>query len=175
MTWLARAEVEGVIRSALTELGVPHEETAPASFVVALTGTGGLPVPVRLAVGEESLLVEALFLRRPDEDGGELYRFLLQRNAGAHGVHFAVDRLGDVYAIGRVPLLAVTPEEVERLLGAVVNLAEETFDAPHDAGFARVINRERRWREHAPPEDLSPAAQLDLPAGQTGGRHRRRG
>ena len=164
-----------MIRSTLTELGVPHEATSATSFVVRLTGTGGLPVPVRLVVGEQTLLVEAFFVRQPDEDGAALFRFLLERNAGAHGVHFAVDREGDVYAIGRVPLLAVTPEEVERLLGAVISLADETFAAPHDAGFGRTISRERRWREHASLEDLSPAAQLDLPAGRTGGRHRRRG
>jgi hypothetical protein len=63
------------------------------------------------------------------------------------GVAFAVDAVGDIYLDGRVPLHAVTPEEVDRLLGAVLTYADESFNSILELGFATSIRREWAWRE----------------------------
>ena len=54
-----------------------------------------------LIAGDHSLQVEAFFCRQPDENHAAFYRFLLERNGRLYGVHFAVDRTGDVYLTGR--------------------------------------------------------------------------
>ena len=56
-----------------------------------------------------SLHVEAFFCRQPDENHAEFYRFLLERGSRMFGVHFALDPVGDVYLVGRLPLGAITP------------------------------------------------------------------
>ena len=61
-----------------------------------------------LIAGEHSLQVEAFFCRQPDENHAAFYRFLLERNARMYGVHFALDRTGDVYLTGRLPLSATS-------------------------------------------------------------------
>ena len=53
-----------------------------------------------------------------------------------YGVAFAVDQLGDVYLVGRLPLHAVTADEVDRLLGAVLEYADASFDTLLELGFA---------------------------------------
>ena len=73
-----------------------------------------------LVAGAHSLLVEAFFCRRPDENEAAFYRYLLTRNAKMYGVAFSLDILGDVYLVGRLPLSAVTAEEIDRLLGQVL-------------------------------------------------------
>src|SRR5688572_31818341 len=50
-----------------------------------------------LVVEEHTLLAEAFFMRKPEENEGGTYRFLLERNARTYGVHFSVDALGDVF------------------------------------------------------------------------------
>ena len=63
-----------------------------------------------------------------------------------YGVAFALDRGGDVYLVGRLPLAAVTPDEIDRLLGAVLTYADDNFDAMLEIGFGRSIRREWAWR-----------------------------
>jgi hypothetical protein len=85
-------------------------------------------------------------MRQPDERREELWAYLLQRNARMYGVSWAIDGVGDVYLTGRVPLHAVTPDELDRLLGAVLTYADESFDAMLEIGFSTAIRREWAWR-----------------------------
>src|ERR1700759_3501076 len=107
------ADVCAVIESTLTEREIEFERTGDASFVVTLPGTHKLKTVVNLIVGEHALRVEAFVMRQPDERREELWSFLLQHNARMYGVSFAIDKVGDVYLTGRVPLHAVTPDELD--------------------------------------------------------------
>lgn len=135
-----------VVRHALAASGVPWEEPRPGQFVATLPGTRKLATTCSLVVGDHGLSVNAFVARHPDENAEAVYRFLLERNTRAYGVAFAVDRLGDVYLAGKVPLPAVTTEEVDRLLGAVLEQADGTFDRILSLGFAGAIRREWQWR-----------------------------
>ena len=90
--------------------------------------------------------MEAFFCRQPDENHAEFYRFLLRKNGGMYGVAFALDRTGDVYLVGRLPLSAVSPEEIDRLLGCVLTYSDDNFDRALEIGFAGSIQREWEWR-----------------------------
>jgi hypothetical protein len=63
-----------------------------------------------------------------------------------YGVHFALDSVGDVYLVGRLPLDAITTGEVDRLLGCVLSYADDTFDQALMIGFASAIRKEYAWR-----------------------------
>src|SRR5262249_57894335 len=108
-----------------------------------------LKTAVNLIVGAHALRVEAFIMRQPDERREELWAYLLQHNARMYGVAFAIDKVGDVYLTGRVALHAVTPDELDRLLGAVLTYADENFDTMLEIGFATAIRRERAWRGSA--------------------------
>ena len=64
-----------------------------------------------------------------------------------YAVAFAVDRLGDIYLDGRLPLAAVTPDELDRLLGSVLTYADESFNTILELGFASSIRKEWEWRK----------------------------
>src|SRR5260370_31164323 len=59
---------------------------------------------------------------------------------------FRARPVGDVYLVGRLPLLTVTPDEVDRLLGCVLSYADDNFDAALESGFASSIRTEWQWR-----------------------------
>jgi hypothetical protein len=63
-----------------------------------------------------------------------------------YGVAFALDQLGDIYLSGRLPLGGVTPDEVDRLLGAVLDYADSSFNTILELGFASSIRKEWQWR-----------------------------
>jgi hypothetical protein len=134
------------IGKALDELGLPYEQPEPAAYLVKLQGTHKLATMTWLVAGQHSLQVEAFFCRQPDENHAEFYRFLLTRNARMYGVHFALDKLGDVYVTGRLPLCAATGDEIDRLLGCVLSYGDEAFDEALKIGFGTAIRREWAWR-----------------------------
>jgi hypothetical protein len=63
-----------------------------------------------------------------------------------YGVAFAVDHLGDIYLTGRMALHAVTPDELDRVLGAVLDYADSSFNTILELGFASAIRKEYAWR-----------------------------
>jgi hypothetical protein len=137
---------DDVLRTTLDDLGLHYERESEAAYLVRLEGTHKLATMTWLVAGQHSLLVEAFFCRRPDENEAAFYRFLLARNARMYAVAFAVDRLGDVYLVGRLPLAAITAEEIDRLLGVVLTYSDETFDRALEIGFGSSIRREWAWR-----------------------------
>jgi hypothetical protein len=140
------SSLSDVVESALRGSGVDYESDRADSFVVTLPGQRKLQTVAVLAVGAHAFTVEAFFMRRPDENAAELYKFLLSRNAKMYGVSFAVDKVGDVFIVGHLPLTAVTAEEVDRILGCVLTYADENFDRALEIGFATSIRREWAWR-----------------------------
>ena len=132
--------------AALDELGVSYESSQPGSYLVTLPGQHKLKTVAWLIAGTHSLHVEAFFCRQPDENHAAFYRFLLERGGRMYGVHFALDPTGDVYLVGRLPLAAIAPEEIDRLLGCVLSYSDETFDQALMIGFASAIRKEYAWR-----------------------------
>ena len=140
----AGARATATLRAALTDLD--HEEPQPGTFVVELPGERKLKTALSLVVGAHSLSVNAFVARRPDENHEAVYRWLLERNTRLYAVAFAVDPLGDIYLSGRLPLAAVTPDEVDSLLGAVLEAADSSFNTILELGFASSIRKEWHWR-----------------------------
>jgi hypothetical protein len=135
-----------VIRRALDERELKYTEDQPGAFLVTLPGTHKLQTMCWLVLGDHALSVEAFFIRQPDENHEAFYRWLLERNARMYAVSFAVDRIGDVYLVGRLPLPAVTSEEIDRILGSVLTYADEGFDTALEIGFRTSIEKEWDWR-----------------------------
>jgi hypothetical protein len=136
-----------VIRAALSESELDFAEPEDGQFFVKLPGTHKLVTNCWLVVGQHGLLVEAFVCRKPDENHEEFYAFLLRRNAKTYAVSFALDKAGDVYLVGRLPLSAVTPADVDTILGSVLQYADETYDLLLEIGFASSIKREWEWRQ----------------------------
>ena len=63
-----------------------------------------------------------------------------------YGVHFTLDPVGDVYLTGRLPLSAVTTDDIDRLLGCVLSYSDDNFDTALELGFGSAIRREWAWR-----------------------------
>jgi hypothetical protein len=139
--------VRETILDVLTTSELTYTEHRPGVFEVTLPGERKLQTTCRLEVGQHALGIHAFVARNPDENHQVVYRWLLERNLKMFGVAFAVDSAGDIYLDGRVPLQAVTADEVDRLLGAVLTYADESFNTILELGFASSIRKEWQWRE----------------------------
>ena len=138
--------VTALIEKVLAERELEWDVTAPGAYVVTLPGTHKLKTACNLIVGEHSLRVEAFVMRHPDERHEDLWAWMLRRNARMYGVSFSIDAVGDVYLTGRVSLKSLDEDELDRLLGAVLTYADESFDTMLEIGFGSSIRREWEWR-----------------------------
>lgn len=134
------------MEQALRDAGLSWESPEPHVFATTLPGTRKLSTTCSLVVGQHTLSVNAFVVRRPDENHEAVYRWLLERNTRLYGVSYAIDGHGDVFLVGRLPLAAVTPEEVDRLLGTVLENADGSFNTLLELGFAGSIRKEWEWR-----------------------------
>lgn len=135
-----------MIEATLNEAGLAWENPAPGNYVVTLPGTRKLSTTCSLIVGKHSLSLNAFVVRHPDENDAAVHRWLLERNLRLFGVSYAIDSLGDVYLAGKLPLAVVTPEELDRLLGTVLEAADDSFNTLLELGFASSIRKEYAWR-----------------------------
>lgn len=114
--------------------------------MVKLPGTRKLSTTVSLIAGRHSLSINAFVIRHPDENEPGVHRWLLERNLKLYGVGYAIDSLGDIYVAGKLPLAAVTPDEIDRLLGSVLEAADGSFNTLLELGFSSAIRKEYAWR-----------------------------
>ncbi|MDT3400401.1 YbjN domain-containing protein [Streptomyces sp. B1866] len=140
------AAAAAVIEQTLADAELAWESPAPGTYVVTLPGTRKLSTTCSLRVGRHSLSVNAFVIRHPDENHEAFHRWLLERNTRLYGMGYALDSFGDVYLVGRLPLAAVTPDELDRLLGTVLENADGSFNTLLELGFASAIRREYAWR-----------------------------
>jgi putative sensory transduction regulator len=138
--------VDDTIKSTLDDQGLAYEHPAPGRFFIALPGTKKLRTNCWLSAGEHALTLEAFVCRNPDESHEQVYRFLLHRNAKLYGVHYTIDAEGDIYLVGKLPPSSTTAEELDKLLGQVLDAADNDFNTIVELGFATSIRREYAWR-----------------------------
>ncbi len=160
-------QVVRTVRAGLDDAGVTYEEPAPGTFVATLPGEHKLRTTCSLVLGNHSLSVNAFVARRPDEKAEQVYRWLLQKNLRAP-LAFALDPRGDIYLVGRLPLAAVTADQIDGILGAVLEMADGSFNPILELGFAEAIRREWQWRTDRgePTANLTPFAHLIDGAGR---------
>ncbi len=87
-------------------------------------------------VGERTVAVEAYLVPPPTHSREEVYRQCLVRNLRSWPVSIAMDRNGDLYVIGRIPLEIFDAAALDQIVGAVYELVEVAFRPLVRAGFA---------------------------------------
>lgn len=154
------------IRACLSELGLPWAERDGA-FTVTLPGERKLQTECALVLDAHALHVRAFVARHVDENHEAVYRWLLERNLKTYLVAFSVDHNGDIHLTGRISRDAVTPQQVDRILGAVAEAADGSFNTILELGFASSIRREWQWRlsRGEPTHNLAAFEHLRPPPG----------
>ncbi|MEY4972218.1 MAG: hypothetical protein RL399_175 [Actinomycetota bacterium] len=116
------------------------------TFLVTLKGEKKLQTHCALVVGDHSLSINAFVIRKPDENEAAVHHWCMSKNAGMYGLAFAINTLGDIYLVGRLPLDAVNEKELDRILGSVLQYSDSSFNPLLELGFADAIRREWAWR-----------------------------
>ncbi len=147
MTSTVQRVIERALQaSELTYSKYPGAHGGPSGLVVELPGERKLKTNTILSIGEHSVRVEAFVCRKPDENREGVYRFLLKRNRRLYGVAYTLDNVGDIYLVGRMPLASVDADEIDRVLGQVLEAVDSDFNTLLELGFRSSIQKEWEWR-----------------------------
>ena len=116
------------------------------TFLITLKGEKKLQTHCALIVGDHSLSINAFVIRKPDENEDQVHHWCMSKIALMYGLAFAINQLGDIYLVGRLPLDAVNAKELDRILGSVLQYSDSSFNPLLEIGFANAIRREWAWR-----------------------------
>ncbi len=154
---MQRDDVRSLILETLEAAELEVSEVGEDRWMTMLSGQWKRTIPLLLDLGDRTLQATSLLAGVPDEGHVDVYRLLLQRNQRALPVHFALDDEGDIVLVGQVPLAALDERTLDELLGAVLQVSDDTFNAVLRAGFASYIDAEQSWRAEAglPPNPVS--------------------
>ena len=135
-----------IIEEFLDSHDLEFDKKNPDTYLITLPGEKKLQTHCALIVGGHSLSINAFVIRRPDDNEPAVHAWCLAKNASLYGVAFAINELHDIFLVGRLPLSAVTNREIDRLVGAVLQASDSSFNPLLELGFANAIRREWAWR-----------------------------
>lgn len=138
----AREVITEFLQSAELDFEVKDGNT----FMVTLPGETKLQTHCALIIGDHTLSINAFVIRKPDTHEDVVHKWCMTKNAAMYGIAFAINELGDIYLVGRLPLAAVNAQEIDRLIGSVLQYSDSSFNQLLELGFADAIRREWAWR-----------------------------
>lgn len=128
----------------LDALAVPAERRGPREWSVAVPCATRGDVGVLITVRELTVTLRAFVVRGPDRDAEGVHARLLHKNLSTRHWRFAIDDLGDVFALADARREGLDADVLDGLLGELSTLVDEVyetivrtgFDVPADTAFA---------------------------------------
>ena len=142
-----RENVQESVRLFLDEAGIEWELGGRAGeLVVTLPGEQKLKTVCSVVIGDQSLSISAFVMRNPDENHAAVYAYLLRRNLRLPGLAYGIDKSGDVFVTGRVPLEAANAAYLDQIFGVILDAADGAFNELLAMGFLSSMKKEWAWR-----------------------------
>ena len=141
-----RAMAIATIEEFLDSHQIDYERNSESAFFLTLPGEKKLQTHCALVMGDHSMSINAFVIRKPDENVDIVHEWLLKKNASLYCVAFAINELGDIYLVGRLPFSSITEQELDRVIGAVLQYSDSSFNPLLELGFSSAIRREWAWR-----------------------------
>lgn len=139
---LSISEVAEFLRSQELQFELAGEKTV----VVSLPGTNKQFVNVAMTIGDSIFKIESFVARNPDENHEAVYRWLLEQNRKLLVINYCVDHLGDIYLSGTLPIATVDLDQIDQILGVMLQTSDNSFNILLELGFKSAIEREWAWR-----------------------------
>ena len=129
--WLAHARGENPVIAA-----VDRDAEVPRRWYVRLTGEEKDFTTIWFTLGQRTLRYETYVMPAPEENHAEFYEHLLRRNETVVGAHFSIGAEDAVFLRGELPVAALDPQELDRILGTLYATVEHCFRPALAIGFA---------------------------------------
>lgn len=132
-------DLKSLIEGFLKRNSFDWEPDGDSAWYVRMDGENKKGISMILRAGDKTLQVESYFIRAPEsERQSEAYRWILQRNLRQY-LRFACDDEGAIHLVGQVPLECCDEEELDRLVGSVLEYQDLNFRPFLEIGFPKAL------------------------------------
>jgi len=129
--WLAAELAENPTVAAVVR-GEPGERR----WYVRVHGEAKDVFTLWFTLGQRTLQYETYVMPAPEENHAAFYEHLLRRNRKLYGAAFCIGEEDAVFLAGQLPNEAITPAELDRVLGSLYAYVEQCFRPALRIGFA---------------------------------------
>jgi hypothetical protein len=137
--------IDGWLASIRTEipqiLAVDRGDEDEVRWYVRLRGEEKDFTTIWLTLRQRTLRYETYVMPAPEENQAALYEHLLRRNERLVGAHFSIGIEDAVFLRGELPLRLVDEAELDRVIGTLFGIVEQTFQGLLRIGFASRFAR----------------------------------
>jgi hypothetical protein len=133
--WVEEALAENPVVAA-----VEFDPSARRWFV-RVTGDDKDVSTIRFTLRQRTLHHETFLMPGPEEDHARFYDYLLRRNHELYGLAFEIGEEDGIFLAGQIDGRAVTPDELDRILGSTYVAIERCFPQALRIGFAARLQR----------------------------------
>ena len=130
----------------LAEQDLNFEFAGDKTVVVSLPGTNKQFVNVEMTLRDSVFKIESFVARNPDENHEVVYRWILEQNRKLLVINYCLDHLGDIYLSGVLPMETLNLDQIDQLLGVMLQTSDNSFNVLLELGFKSAIEREWAWR-----------------------------
>lgn len=116
-------------------LDVDAERRAAREWSVGVPCVTRGRVGVLITARELTVTLRAFVVRAPDREAEAVYARLLHKNLSSRHWRFAIDDLGDVFAVADARLEGLRAEDLDGLLGELSTLVDEVYEPVVRTGF----------------------------------------
>ena len=131
--------------TAIESTGQP-DERGHHRWLVRLRGEEKDFVTLWLTLRQRTVHIEAQVMPAPEENIGEVYRYLLAKNAELYELHLALGPEAAIYLVGRVPADELDAARLDEICGAALHYVDEIFPTAMSMGLGSLYRRRRAAR-----------------------------
>jgi hypothetical protein len=129
-------------------LGVEHHEQPDDRghyhWLIRLKGEEKDVITLWLSLRQRTVHVETEVTPAPEENRETLYRYLLTKNAELRELHLAIGPEDGIYLMAQIPILEVTTERLDELVGATLLYVEEIYPTAMTMGLPSLYRRRKK-------------------------------
>lgn len=116
-------------------LDIEAERHGPREWSLAVPCATRGAVGVLVTARELTVTLRAFVMRAPDRDAEGVHIRLLHKNLSTRHWRFAIDDLGDVFALADARLEGIAVGDLDGLLGELSTLVDEVYETIVRMGF----------------------------------------
>ena len=129
--WVEREQADNPAIAAV-DRGEPGERR----WYVRMRGEQKDTFTIWFTLRQRTLHYETYVMPAPEENLAEFYEHVLRRNLKLYGAAFAIGAEDAVFLVGQFPNVAITDDELDRIVGSVYAYVEQFFRPAMRIGYA---------------------------------------
>jgi hypothetical protein len=129
-------------------LGVEHQplpdDRGHFHWLIRLKGEEKDVITLWLSLRQRTVHVETEVTPAPEENRETLYRYLMVKNAELRELHLAIGPEDGIYLMAQIPILELTKERLDEVVGATLTYVEEIYPTAMTMGLPALYRRRRK-------------------------------